>query len=283
MPDPDYIFNSISGSKFFSKIDLTKGYWQIPLSEHCKQYTAFPTQDCLYEFNVLPFGLVGAPATFNKLMCVVLSGVQFFLDDILVHSNSWVEHLKSLKEVLKRLRDPGLKARPSRCTISMTKIDYLGHVVGQGCIWPVQDKVGKIKNALRPVTKKQLRSFLGLTGYYRKLIPYYATIASPLTNLTRKGQPNTLQWNDGHERAFSELKRHISNPPVLLLSDVKNTFIPRSDASNTGLGAVLLQEVNGVKRPVVFDSRKLVPREQKFSTIEKETSAIVLTVQHFQV
>lgn len=286
MPAPDYIFSNISGSKFFSKIDLTKGYWQIPLSEHCKQYTAFPTQDGLYEFNVLPFGLVGAPATFNKLMRVVLnglSGVQFFLDDILVHSKSWEEHLVSLGEVFKRLRDAGLKARPSKCTIGMTKIEYLGHVVGQGCAWPMHDKVSKIKNAPRPVTKKQLRSFLGLSGYYRKFIPHYATIASPLTDLTRKGQPNTLHWMDEHERAFTELKRHISNPPVLLLPDVQSTFILRSDASNTGLGAVLLQEADGEKRPVAFASRKLIPREQKFSTIEKEALAIVWAVQHFQV
>lgn len=286
MPDPDYIFGSISGSQYFSKIDLTKGYWQIPLGENSKQYTAFPTEEGLYEFNVLPFGLVCAPASFNRLMREVLdglSGVKFFLDDILVHSNDWESHVVILEAVFQRLRDAGLTAKPSKCNIGMTKIDYLGHVVGQGCMWPMHDKVSKINNAPRPVTKKQLRSFLGLSGYYRKFIPHYSTLASPLSDLTRKGNPNVLQWNDEHERAFNELKTHIANPPVLLLPNVKNPFILRTDASNTGLGAVLLQDIDGGKRPVAFASRKLIPREQKFSTIEKEALAIVWAVKHFQV
>ena len=184
-----------------------------------------------------------------------------------------------MEEILRRLNNAGLTAKPSKCYFGMTTIEYLGHVVGNDNLWPTTDKVSKILNASRPNTKKEFSSFLGLSNYYRKFVPHYSTIAAPLTDLTKKQQPNKLDWNGLHENAFRSLKNKISSDPILLLPDLQRKFILHTDASNTGLGAVLLQEQDGVKRPVAFHSRKLRPRETRYSVVEKECLAIVWGIQ----
>ncbi|KAK4311269.1 hypothetical protein Pmani_017203 [Petrolisthes manimaculis] len=145
----------------------------------------------------------------------------------------------------------------------------------------MQDKVKKITDAPRPLTKKALRSFLGLSSYYRKFIPHYATIASPLTDMVKKNKPNQLQWEEPQQRAFHTLKHSLSSSPVLRLPTMEEDFILRTDASNVGLGAVLLQEVDGVKYPLAYASKKLLLREQRYSVIEKECLAIVWGIQKF--
>lgn len=286
MTDPDQIFANIRGSKYFSKLDLSKGYWQVPLEEESKQYTAFPTDKGLFQFTVLAFGLVNAPATFNKLMCSVLqgmAGVHHFLEDILIASETWIEHLQILREVLNRLKNTGLTARPSKCHIGMFSLDYLGHTTSGETILPMADKVKKIENAPIPTTKKELRSFLGLSGYYRKFIPHYATIAAPLTDLIKKNQPNRLEWSEQHHSAFQRLKKLISTEPVLVLPNLQQEFVLRTDASNSGLGAILLQEYEGRMWPVAYAKRKLLQREKNYSVIEKECLALVWGVQKFSV
>ncbi|XP_066990457.1 uncharacterized protein [Macrobrachium rosenbergii] len=239
MCDPEQIFASLSGSIYFSKMDLSRGYWQIPLDEDSKQYTAFQTDLGLYQFKVLPFGLVNAPATFNKMMRSLfagLEGVSFFLDDLIVHSKTWEEHLYLVEEVLRRLKKSGLTAKPTKCFFGMYSIEYLGHVVGENKMWPTKDKVEKIVGAKHPRTKKELRSFLGLCGYYHKFIPNYSTIASGLTDLTKKNQPNDLLWNEMHDRAFVSLKNKIAAEPILLLPDLQAEFVLRTDASELWIG-----------------------------------------------
>ena len=159
----------------------------------------------------------------------------------------------------------------------------MGHRVGNQKVEPNQDTVNKILLAERPTTKKQLRSFIGLISYYRKFIPNFAAIAVPLTDLTRKGSPNDLPWEDVHQRSFDSLRRYIANPPIMRLPDLSEPFVLQTDASNQGLGAILLQEVEGVKHPIMFASRKLLPREQNYSTIEHECLAVVWGIQKFQV
>ena len=284
MPDPEEIFAKLNGNYYFSKLDLCKGYWQVPLDENCKQYTAFPTDLGLFQFTVLPFGLVNAPATFNRLMRKVLKGlkgVKHFLDDILIFAKSWSEHMEILKEVLSRLRAAGLTAKLSKCSIAMKTLTYLGHVIGDNILRPMQDKVTKILAANSPTTKKELRSFLGLCGYYRKFIPNFATISVPLTDLTKKQMPNKLRWGELQEDAFRVLKEKISSEPVLLLPDLSREFILRTDASSTGLGAVLLQEHEGIKRPVAYASRKLFNRERNYSVIEREALGLVWAIHKF--
>jgi len=142
--------------------------------------------------------------------------------------------------------------------------------------------IEKIQRASPPVTKKQLRSFMGLIGYYRAFVPNFAAIAVPLTDLTRKGSPNQLVWSETHEHAFQSLKRYVCNPPVLRLPDVRKSFTLQTDASCDGIGAILLQEEEGVKHPVAFASKKLLPRERNYSTIEREALAIVWGVRKFE-
>jgi len=159
---------------------------------------------------------------------------------------------------------------------------YLGHYAGNHSLQTKSDLVEKILQAPKPTNKQQLRSFLGLIGFYRKFIPNFATVAVPLTDLTKKDQPNQLNWGEAQDRAFETLKGYIVNPPILRLPDFEKQLILRTDASNTGIGAILLQEESGVKHPVAFASRKLSTRESHYSTIEKECLAIVWAIQKFR-
>lgn len=284
MPDPEEIFAKIGKSKFFTKVDLCKGYWQIPMRDEDKDLTSFVTPDGLFRFTVMPFGLSNAAATFNRMMRVLLKGLKntdSFIDDILVHTESWDDHIIALRGLLERLRSGKLSAKPSKCFVGFNSLDFLGHSIGNGVLCPNNDKLEAIKNAPRPETKKQVRSFLGLIGYYRKFVPNFASVACPLTDLTKKGVPNKINWQDHHEKAFSSLKSLLLYAPILRLPDFQRDFYLRTDASEYGIGAVLLQE-HERKFPIAYASRKLNERERGYSVIEKECLAIVWAVKKFQ-
>ena len=286
MPNPDEIFACLSTARFFSKLDLSKGYWQIPLTEQDKEKTAFLTPDGLFQFKVMPFGLINAPATFSRVMRLVLHGlphVHNYIDDILIHTETWEEHMATLKALLCRLRQANLTAKPSKCQLCCPKVEFLGHVVGEGLLKPMEDKLEKISNALRPETKKQLRSFLGLAGYYRKFIPNFSTIATPLTDRTKSREPNRVVWTERQEEAFGTLKKCLTSGPILCLPNFQKQFTLRTDASDTGIGAILLQDHVGDKQPVAYASRKLLPREQAYSVMERECLAIVWGITKFEV
>ncbi|XP_065939358.1 uncharacterized protein [Magallana gigas] len=285
MPDADEMFSKLAGHTFFSKIDLSKGYWQVKLTDDSKPKTAFRTGKGLFQFRVMPFGLVTAPATFSRLMRKVLHGmenVDNFIDDILVYTKSLDHHFVVLDELFQRLRTAGLTAKPGKCSLAYSNIDCLGHVVGNEKLKPDFDKVEAICNAPIPVTKKQLRSFLGLVGFYRKFVPKFAQIASPLTDLTKKGLPTKLKWEDAHNLAFQTLKASLTKCPILKLPNIKETFILQTDASDRGLGAVLLQEELGQKLQIAYASRKLRESECKYATVEKECLTVVWAIQKFQ-
>ncbi|XP_060062936.1 uncharacterized protein LOC132543450 [Ylistrum balloti] len=285
MPNTEDIFTRVAGAKFFSKLDLSKGYWQVPLSLEAKQMTAFSTPQGLFQFKVMPFGLMNAPATFSRLMRKLLHGMEHvdnFIDDILIYTSTWEEHLEVLRELFRRLRRAGLTARPSKCSIGFGSLPCLGHIVGDGRLRLEESKISAIDNAPRPTTKKQVRSFLGLAGFYRRFIPNFAAIAVPLTDLTKKGNPTKVLWDMSHEKAYTTLKRLLTKKPVLKLPDLEQEFILRTDASDTALGAVLLQEENGQTMPVAYTSRKLLPREKNYAIVEKECLAIVWAVQKFE-
>jgi len=247
--------------------------------------TAFISHRGLFQFRVMPFGFVNAPATFNRIMQRLLEGSQHldnFLDDALAHTKDWDQHLFALRDFLTRVKKANLTLKPSKCSVGYTCIDFLGHQIGASSMQPKQDTVQKILEAPRPKTKKQLRSFLGLVGFYRQFIPNFAALAVPLTDLTRKGQPNELVWEQPQENAFNALRKSVTNPPILRLPDLEKEFILQTDASNDGLGAVLLQEDEGVKHPIAFASKKFLPREKNYSTIERECMAIVWGIQKFE-
>jgi hypothetical protein len=281
IPNPEALFSQLSKAKFYTKIDLSRGYWQIGVDKESRQYTAFVTPQGLFQWKVMPFGLVNAPAVFSRMMRKLLQGlddVMNYIDDILIYTETWEDHVKAVRQVLDRLRLAGLTAKPGKCFLAYANLEYLGHMVGNGELKPEESKVDKILNMARPQNKKQIRSFLGMIGYYRKFIPHFSTLAAPLTNMTRKGAPNQLEWTPSEVQSLENLKRSMATAPILRLPDMEKALIVRTDASDTGLGAVMLQEHDGEKFPVLFLSRKLNGAEKAYATIEKECLAIVWAI-----
>ena len=290
MPRIDELIDQLGQAKFVTTLDLTRGYWQVPVAEKARVKTAFVTPFGLYQFRVMPFGLQGAPATFQRMMDQLLHGLEeyaaAYLDDLVIYSDSWEDHMLHLAKVFDRLRGAGLTAKPRKCQFGMTQCVYLGHVVGNGVVRPEQSKVEAVMSFPIPQTKKQVRAFLGVTGYYRKFIPNFATIAAPLTDLIRKNRPNQVVWTPAYSKSksFEELKKHLCSDPVLRSPDFNRPFILQTDASNRGVVAVLSQiNAEREEHPVAYFSRKLLEREEKYSTIEKECLAIKLAIQAFRV
>jgi len=173
--------------------------------------------------------------------------------------------------------------RPSKCIFGVDSVDFLGHQFQQGLIGLHEDNVAKIRKAARPTTKKQVRSFMGLAGYYRDFIPNFAAVAAPLSDLTRKGQPNKVEWGDAQEKAYQAIKILLTNDPILRLPDPEKTFVLRTDASDYGIGAVLMQEHEGKLFPICYASKKLSDAELNHSTIEKECLAVVWGIKRFHM
>ena len=284
IPQMDEMVTRITKAKYFTKLDLTKGYWQIPLKENCKQYTAFQTSLGLMEFNYLPFGLSTAAPTFQRAMNRVLGHLKFvasYFDDVLIFSETWTDHLKHIRETLETLRKANLTAKPSKCHIGFRTINFLGHIVGKGNIKPDPIKIEKILNLTRPKTKKDVRKICGLINYYRKFIPFFSHKIAPLTSLLKKENPNQIVWNEDCEIAFEEIKHALASDPILAIPDLNKEFIVRVDASSKAIGAVLLQKHNDILKPCFYISRKLLERECNYPIIEKECLAIVFALHHF--
>ena len=187
-------------------------------------------------------------------------------------------------EILTRIGEAGLTVKVDKCQFGMKQCVYLGHVVGNGMIQPEVSKVEAVQSFARLETKTQVRGFLGLTGYYRRFIPDYATVAAPLTDLTRKSAPNIVQWSEACNNAFKELKDRLCRSPILSSPDFLRPFILQTDASDRGAGAVLSQiGEDGEEHPVGYYSRKFQPREERYSTVEKECLAIKLAISAFRV
>lgn len=278
MPRVDDLIEKLGKARFLTTLDLCKGYWQVPLTPKSRELTAFKTPFGHFHFKVLPFGLHGAPATFQRLMDYILRGTEGFagayLDDIVIFSHSWEEHIGHLHEVLIRIKAAGLTIQPDKCTLAHSETQYLGYVLGHGVIRPQVGKVEAIKTAERPRTKKEVRAFLGLVGWYRRFISNFSDRAVALTALTKKDQPKNVNWTEVCETAFQDLKDSLCRVPVLQSPDFLKTFTLQTDASEHGLGAVLLQGEPGNLLPVAYISRKLLPRETRYSTVEKECLAI---------
>ncbi|XP_064469691.1 uncharacterized protein LOC135384419 [Ornithodoros turicata] len=286
IPRADIVFAKVGQRRYFSKFDCVKGYWQIPLTETSKEKTAFSTSAGHFQFKFMPFGIKTAPAVFSRLMQRLfhgMSGVHHYFDDILLATDTWEEHLELLREVLARVATAGLTVRPAKSQIGFAEINFLGHNLGRGTLSAMPETLERIRDAPQPKTKTQVRSFLGLTGYYREFIPNYAAITAPLTELTKKQKSNQVVWTAEHETAFRELKRMLAEPPILRLPDFSRPFTLRTDASEVSLGAILLQEHEGVYHPVAYASRKLLPREAAYSAIEREGLALVWGIQRFHI
>jgi hypothetical protein len=285
LPEPEEIFAKLHEDKFFSKIDCCKGFWQIPVRPSDRVKTAFVTSQGLFHFIRMPFGMVNSGATYSRMMRLMLGGMDHtdnFVDDVLTHTKFWDSHLITLRELFESVKQAGLTLKPSKCYFGFTNISFLGHVVTSGTLSTETDKVDKILNAPRPRTKKEVRAFMGLAGYYRRFIPDFASISAPLTSLTKKGLPNVVVWNDEHSAALLKLKEALCQKPVLRLPDFNLEFVLRTDASDVGLGAMLMQKHDDQLFPVMYLSKKLLSREMNYSVIERECLAIIWAVEKLQ-
>ncbi|GFO35436.1 Zinc finger protein [Plakobranchus ocellatus] len=222
-----------------------KGYWQIPVRKKDIPKTAFVTMHCHYEFLRMPFGMMNSWATLTRAVKKLLCGmdnVVNYIDDVLIHTETWEAHVKTLSELFRRLQEANFTVRPVKCLLGSRTVDFLGHSLGRGAIGLQDENVEKVRNAPRPKTKRKIRAFLGLVGYYKEFVPNFAAVSAPLSDLVRKGQPNVVNWGDSQERACNSLKVAVTSKPVLQLPDVNKRFVLRTDASDRGLGAALMQE-----------------------------------------
>ena len=196
IPNQEILLGKLGKARYCTKIDLSKGYWQVPIRPGDRHLTAFRTpEEGLLQFAYMPFGLVNAGAVFCRMVRKLLAGVsnvESYIDDIVVHNENWDSHLETIREVFQRLRQHHLTVRPTKCTVGENQIELLGHIVGDGLIKPQEGKVEKIMNIQQPSTKKQLRAFLGSVGYYQKFIENYATVAKHLTDLTKAGNKSRV-------------------------------------------------------------------------------------------
>lgn len=278
LPRIDDLFDQLKGATCFSKIDLRSGYHQLKIKPEDIPKTAFRTRYGHYEFLVMAFGLTNAPAAFMDLMNRVFKKyldkfVIVFIDDILIYSNSEEEHVDHLRIALETLRKEKLYAKFSKCEFWMKKVQFLGHIVSSEGIRVDPAKIEAVMNWERPRTPTEVRSFMGLAGYYRRFVKDFSKIATPLTKLTRKNQK--FEWDDKCEESFQELKQRLVTAPVLALPDDQGNFVIYSDASHKGLGCVLMQH----GKVIAYASRQLKPHEQNYPTHDLELAAVVFALK----
>uniref|UniRef100_A0A3Q3MQZ4 Gypsy retrotransposon integrase-like protein 1 n=1 Tax=Mastacembelus armatus TaxID=205130 RepID=A0A3Q3MQZ4_9TELE len=285
LPRMEDCVDKVGSAKFVSKLDLLKGYWQVPLTPRASKIAAFVTPDCLLQYTVMAFGMCNAPATFQRLMNIVMTGItecSVYLDDVVVYSQTWKEHMDVLREVFRRLAQASLTVNLAKCEFGKATVLYLGREVGQGQVRPVLEKISAVVDFPVPTTRRALRRFLGMAGFYRAFCRNFSTVAQPLTNLlspTRK-----FVWSAECQSAFDCVKALLCHSPVLCAPDFSKPFKLDIDASGVGAGGVLIQEDSeGINHPVCYFSRKFNTYQTRYSTIEKETLALLLALRYFDV
>ena len=286
LPRIDETLDALSGARWFSTLDLKSGYHQIALADKDKQKTAFSSGSglSLWQWRVMPFGLCNAPATFERLMEVVLSGLHWksllvYLDDVIVFGTSFHEEIERLRDVFRRMRSAGLKLNPKKCHLFRREVTFLGHVVSSQGIGTDPAKTETVDSWPVPRNKKELRSFLGLCTYYRKFVRNFASIAAPLHWLTRDDVEYV--WDEKCATAFKLLKSALTRSPILAYPDAGGEFILDTDASSCGIGAVLSQLQDGVERVVAYYSRSLSSPERNYCATRRELLAVVDAIRHF--
>ena len=285
LPNIEDILDNLGRAKYFTTLDLTSGFHQVSMNERDIPKTAFSTEDGHWEYTKMPFGLKNAPATFQRLMNSVLSGLTpkqclVYLDDIIIFGNSLEQHNERLISVLKTLEKNNLKVQPDKCEFLRTEVKYLGHIISNKGVKPNPDKIETIQNFPIPRTPTEIKSFLGLTGYYRRFIRNFAKIAKPMTAQLKK-DCKTEQTKEFIE-AFKTLKKTLITAPILQYPKFDEEFVLTTDASQYAAGAVLSQGPIGRDLPISYASRTLNPAETRYSTIERELLAIVWAVKHFR-
>lgn len=286
IPNIDGILSRLSNTRYISAIDLKDAFWQIPLDKKSREKTAFvvPGRQ-LYQFTVMPFGLCNAPQRMMMLMDKVIpyelkECIFVYLDDLLVVSPDLQSHLSQLKIVARRLREAGLTINVSKSNFCFKELNYLGYIVGEGCLKTDPKKTEAIDNFPTPKTKRQVRGFLGLAGWYRRFIANFAALAAPLSDCLKGEKFNfSIEASD----SFISLKKALVSPPLLVQPNFKKTFHLQCDASNTGIGAVLFQmDQDEKEKPIYFYSSKLTTSEKNYSVTERECLAVIKAIKKFR-
>ncbi|GBG61966.1 hypothetical protein CBR_g26129 [Chara braunii] len=285
LPRIDDLLDRVQGCRYFSKIDLKSGYHQIAIRHEDQHKTTFQTRYGLYEFVVMPFGLCNAPGTFQHAMNRIFHDyldkfVIVYLHDILIFSKTVEEHVAHLDKVLGLLRQHKFKINGEKCEFGRTRVLYLGHEISAEGLNPDDAKVASIRDWPRPQSVTEMRSFLGMTGYYRTFVKNYSIVAAPLTDLTCLDTP--WEWTDECEAAFRHLKHALTHYEVLKLLDPDKPFIVTTDASQYGIGAVLAQQEGPKLRPVEYMSKKMLSQKLAKSTYEKELYAVYKALTHWR-
>ena len=284
LPRLDDLVDTIGTARFVSKIDLLRGYYQIPLTKEAMLISAFATPDGLYQYRFMPFGLCNAPATFQRIINRVihgLPGVKAYLDDLLVVSDDWETHKQRMWQLFERLQDAGLVIRLSKCQFGGAEVEYLGHIIGQGRTAPRSSKLESISQYPVPQNRKALRRFLGMAGFYRKFCKNFAIISPPLTKLCSSKQE--FKSTQEAQESFDQIKGLLMSAPVLKNADFNQPFTIQVDACDIGAGAVLLQKGTDpdILHPICYFSSKFLPHQRSYSTIEKECLALLLALRKF--
>jgi hypothetical protein len=285
LPKIDELLKRYKTARWFSSLDLAAGYHQIEMEEKDKEKTAFICLQGLFEYNVMPFGLTNAPVTFQRMIDKTLKEyigefVIVYLDDIMIYSKSFEEHIEHIEKVLKKLKEIDAIIKLKKCEFGKRNIEFLGHIVGKDGLQPEVKKVEKIKNMKRPESVTEVRSFLELCSYYRKFMKDFSKIAKPLFNLVKKD--NKFEWGKEQQEAFDILRTKLTEKPILEYPDFEKEFMLITDASGTGLGVILAQKNKDNKEVViVYASRSLVGAEKNYPITELECLAVFWGIQYF--
>lgn len=285
IPQIASIMNNLSGSRFLSSVDLEAAFWQIPLEEGSKQKTAFTIpQRGHYQFKVVPFGLSTASQALSRVMNYLFINLEprvfAYLDDLVIATNSFEEHVELLKEVARRLDTAGLTINTEKSTFCRRSLKYLGYVLDENG-WNVdKEKTEAISGFPTPTSKKQVQRFLGMAGWYRRFIRDFSKTAAPLTELT-KARAKFI-WSEACEKAFNMLKQQLCTAPVLRTPDYTKPFAIACDASDIAIGAVLTQETDGNEGVIAYFSQKLSPSERNYSVTERECLAVIRAIEKFR-
>jgi len=279
----DDILQTLGQSKYFTTLDAKSGYHQIPIAIEDQEKTVFTTHRGTYKWTGMPFGLCNAPAAYQSIMDTLFHDIMWqfvmnYIDDTVIYSKTFQEHIQHLEEVFSRFRKVNLKLHIKKCFFGFAHVDLLGHHISDKGTWTKKDIIEKIQAYPAPKTVTQVRAFLGLAGWYRAFVKDFAIIAIPLNKLTRKGVP--FIWTEECEAAFQELKKNLMTPPILARPDFSKPFIMHTDASTLGVGAILGQKDDkGREQVVCYRSRGLNKAESNYSATELELLAVVWAVK----
>jgi hypothetical protein len=281
------VLERLGKSSYFATCDVLWGFWNVPIRECDKDKTAFVTRGGQWRFEVMPFGLINAPATFQCLMNTLFdrnmyqSFLEIFIDDLCVHASTWSEFVSSLDVVLSRLIEGKLKLAPEKCFFGHREVEYLGHIVSKEGTSPHPKKVEAAMKLLPPRNVTEVRAFLGLVGYYRRFISSYSLIAKPLNQLTQKGV--LFVWGEPQQKAFEKLKGKLLSAPILARPDPHKPFILDTDYQKYAVAAVLSQVGDdGLEHVIAYASKGLSKAAQKWPPYEGEMFAVVWGVDKFR-